>query len=143
MRTLRIHSFNIFQIYHTAMLSMGLLRWCSGKESACQCRKLKSSRFDPWVRKIPWSMKWQPTAVFMPEKLNGQRNLADLSPWVYKELDVIERLSTHNMLTIVSHHTVHCNSSTYVFYDWKLTPFDHLHPGVASGGTEWRRFVNK
>ena len=47
MRTLRIHSFNIFQIYHTAMLSMGLLRWCSGKESACLCRKLKSSRFDP------------------------------------------------------------------------------------------------
>ena len=26
----------------------------SGKESACQCRRLKRRRFDPWVRKIPW-----------------------------------------------------------------------------------------
>ena len=35
----------------------GLLRWCSGKESTCQCKKCG---FNPWVRKIPWSRKWQP-----------------------------------------------------------------------------------
>ena len=29
-------------------------RWCSGKESACQCRRHKRQRFDPWVRKTPW-----------------------------------------------------------------------------------------
>ena len=29
--------------------------WLSGKESSCQCRRRK---FDPWVRKIPFSMKW-------------------------------------------------------------------------------------
>ena len=23
-------------------------------------------RFDPWVRKIPWRRKWQPTPVFLP-----------------------------------------------------------------------------
>ena len=33
-----------------------LPRWCSGKESSCQCRRCK---FDPWVRKIPWSRKYQ------------------------------------------------------------------------------------
>ena len=22
--------------------------------------------FDPWVRKIPWRRKWQPTPVFLP-----------------------------------------------------------------------------
>ena len=32
----------------------------SGKESACQCRRHKRHRFDPWVGKIPWSRKWQP-----------------------------------------------------------------------------------
>ena len=26
----------------------------SGKEPACQCRRLKRCRFDPWVREIPW-----------------------------------------------------------------------------------------
>ena len=25
----------------------------SGKESVCQCRRLKKRAFDPWVRKIP------------------------------------------------------------------------------------------
>ena len=35
--------------------------WLSGKESADQCRRC---RFDPWVRKIPWRRKWQPTPVF-------------------------------------------------------------------------------
>jgi len=25
--------------------------------------------FDPWVRKIPWKRKWQPTPVFFPEKI--------------------------------------------------------------------------
>ena len=27
----------------------------SGKESACQCRRLKRCRFDPWVWEIPWT----------------------------------------------------------------------------------------
>ena len=25
--------------------------------------------FDPWVRKIPWRGKWQPTPVFLPGKI--------------------------------------------------------------------------
>jgi len=24
--------------------------------------------FDPWVEKIPWSRKWQPTPVYLPGK---------------------------------------------------------------------------
>ena len=31
---------------------MGLPRWCSGKESACQYRRCKRCEFDPWVKKI-------------------------------------------------------------------------------------------
>ena len=41
----------------------------SGKKSACQCRRRKRHRFDPWVRKIPWRRKWQPTPVFLPGKI--------------------------------------------------------------------------
>ena len=33
------------------------------------------SRFNPWVGKIPWSRKWQPTPVFLPRELHGQRSL--------------------------------------------------------------------
>ena len=39
------------------------------KESACQCRRLKRQGFDPWVKKIPWSRKWQPTLIFLPGKI--------------------------------------------------------------------------
>ena len=31
--------------------------------------------FDPWVGKIPWRMKWQPTPVFLLGKSRGQRGL--------------------------------------------------------------------
>ena len=38
----------------------------SSKEPICQCRRHKRSRFDPWVRKIPWNRARQPTPVFLP-----------------------------------------------------------------------------
>ena len=28
-------------------------RWCSGKESTCQCRKQNRHGFDPWIEEIP------------------------------------------------------------------------------------------
>ena len=42
---------------------MGLTGSTSGKETACQCRKHKRRKFDPWVRKIPWRRAWQPTPI--------------------------------------------------------------------------------
>ena len=48
-----------------------------GKESACQCRKCG---LDPWVGKIPWRRKWQPTPVFLSGKSHGQRSLVGCSP---------------------------------------------------------------
>ena len=49
---------------------IGLPWWLSGKESACQCRK---HGFNPWLKKIPWRRKWQPTVAFLPGKFHGQR----------------------------------------------------------------------
>ena len=49
----------------------GLSRQRSGKESACQCRRCNRCEFDPWVRKIPWSRKWQPMPVYLPGKSHG------------------------------------------------------------------------
>ena len=44
---------------------MGLPGSASGKETICQCRRLKRHKFNPWVRKIPWRRAWQPTPVFL------------------------------------------------------------------------------
>ena len=45
---------------------MGFPDGTSGKELACQCRRLKRYSFDIWVEKIPWRRAWQLTAVFLP-----------------------------------------------------------------------------
>ena len=50
---------------------------------------LKESQFElsPWVGKMPWRRKWQPTPVFLPGKSHGQN-----SSWGHKELDTSEQL---------------------------------------------------
>ena len=44
----------------------------------------------PGLGRFPWSRKWQPTSVFLPEKFHGQRSLAGYSPWGHKESDKTE-----------------------------------------------------
>ena len=48
--------------------------------------------FDPWVGKIPWSRKWQPTSVFLSGESRGQRSLVGYSPWGHKELDTTDHI---------------------------------------------------
>ena len=55
-----------------------------GKASDCNAGDLK---FDPWVGKVPWRRKWQPTPVFLPGKSQGQRTLVGCSSWGRKESD--------------------------------------------------------
>ena len=92
-------------------LLIGLPRWQSDKESACQCKWLKRPGFDPWVGKIPWRRKWQPTPVFLPgqAKFHGQRSLAGYSPWgsrvshnwVCKQVSIC--LHSRHVIRIASH----------------------------------------
>ena len=74
--------------------NFGLLRWLSGKESTCPCRRHRRLEFDHWNEEIPWSRKWQPTPVFLPEKFHGLRSLAGCSQWGHKELDTAEHVCT-------------------------------------------------
>ena len=103
-----------------------------GKESACQWKRCKRPGYnlwvwktpggsvvknplansgdmglDPWVRKIPWSGKQQPTPVFLPEKFHGQRSLVGYKLWGHKESYTTERLSTHTHI-----HTHPTNTET-------------------------------
>ena len=71
--------------------------WLSGKESACQFRR---HGFNPWVRKIPWRKKQQPTVVFLLGKSCGQRILMGFSPWGHK---------------IVRHDLVAKTTTTFIF----------------------------
>ena len=70
----------------------GVPRWRSGKESTCHCRRHRRHGFDPWVGKIPWNRKWQPTPVFLPGEFHGQKSLVGYSPW-----DCIEFMGSHRV----------------------------------------------
>ena len=62
----------------------------SSKEPACHCRRCRSRGFDPWVGKILWRRKWQPTPVFLPGKFHGQRSLVGYRTECHRESDMTE-----------------------------------------------------
>ena len=47
---------------------------------------------DPWVGKISWRRKWQPTPVILPGKFHERRTLVGYSPLDCKELHTTEQL---------------------------------------------------
>ena len=76
---------------------------CFGISSlVAQTEKLLSAMqetgFIPWVRKIPWRRKRQPTPVLLPGKSHGRKSLVSYSPWGCKESDMPERC--HFLCTI-------------------------------------------
>ena len=77
-------------LYQITWTPGGVPDGTSGKEPACQCRRCKRRRFDPWIRKIPWRRARQPTPVFLPGESHGQRSLEGNSPWGCKESDTTE-----------------------------------------------------
>ena len=48
---------------------------------------------ETWVGEIPWRREWQPTPVFFPAEIHGQRSLVGYSPWDRKESYTTERLT--------------------------------------------------
>ena len=66
--------------------TLGLPRWLSGKRICLPVQETQEMWVRSWVRKIPWSRKWQPTPVFLP----GILSLAGYSPWDRKESDTTD-----------------------------------------------------
>ena len=52
----------------------------------------------PWVGKISWRRKWQPTPVFLPGESHGWSSLVGYSPWGGKELDTTEQIRSLSLL---------------------------------------------
>ena len=95
----------------------------SGREPACHCRRYKRRGFDPWVGKMFWRRKWQPTPVFLPGKIPWTEELGRLqsmgSPRVgHDRMTEHERVRTHT-------HT-HTHTDTHARNEegaigWQLT----------------------
>ena len=95
---------------------------------------LSLKRLTPWVRKIPWRRKWQPTPVLLPGESHGGRSLLGYSPWGHKESDTTEQLHfTSLMITtpfsVLSFHNI--SQQWYIY----ISMADHCYCL-----TSWFRF---
>ena len=82
----------------------------SGKEPTCQCRRRKKCMFHPWVRKIWWRRKWQPTPVF----LLGE------SPWT-EEPGGLQSTGSHRVRhSWVTFNSLHFRSLSSVLWSTAL-----------------------
>ena len=52
---------------------MGFLGGTVVKNEPTNTGDAKRCGFDPWIRKIPWSRKWQPAPVLLPGLFHGQK----------------------------------------------------------------------
>ena len=77
-------------IKYKASVSLSFPDGASGKEPACQYRRCKRCRFDPWVGKIPWKRAWQCSPVFLPGESHGQKSVAGYSLKGCRESDMTE-----------------------------------------------------
>ena len=121
-------SYALHNIFSFLTLIYGLPWWLSREQSACQCRRCG---FKPWVGKISWRRKWQPTPIFLPGKYHKQRRLAGYSLWGCKQSEMTEHASKH----IYTHTHTHTHTYIYVAHtcasiyepdDWQLTAPAHL-----------------
>ena len=63
----------------------GLPRWLSGKESTCQCRRLRRQGFNPWIGKIPWKGEMATHSSILAWTIPWTEEPGGHSPWPRKE----------------------------------------------------------
>ena len=109
----------------------------SGKETDCRCRRCKRRRFSPWVGRMPWRRKRQPTLVFLPGKSHGQKSLAGYGPQGHKESEMTE----------ATQHSEHWGACVFLNYSlwgkgtllhyWWLEKEIAAHSSILAWKTPW------
>ena len=94
---IRVYSIYTYKFYYILYMCtyIHILDFPGGSDGKSVCLQCRRPRFDPWVRKMPWRRKWQPTPVLLPGKSHGRRSLVGYSQWCRKELGMTERLHFH------------------------------------------------
>ena len=113
-------------IWGQQLCYMPQLRWCEWERICLPLQKTQEIEpgFKPWVGKIPWRRKWQPTPVFLPGKFLEQRSLVGYSPRVTK----VKSMYTHNFaIWCCSTGHSHCLQGlcSLMRIKWKPRAFTH------------------
>ena len=81
---------------------------------ACQCRRCKRCGFDPWVRKIPWSRKWQSTQYYYLEN-SIDKGAWQTIVWGHEESGTTEHASTITNRHLKSVHIINQDFGKSIF----------------------------
>ena len=102
------------------------------KKSACT---MGDSDSIPGSGRFPWRREWQPTPVFLPGELHGQRSLAGYSPWVCRV--------GHDWAT--KHSIAHVSMMSVIFFPLLTMPAPltwSLSPTVPLTEPTWLPFLS-
>ena len=97
--------------------------------------------FDPWIRKIPWRRKQQPTPVFLPREFRGQRSLAGYSSRGRTELDTIELVHTLFFFRTLGGRCSPLQQSCFWVFLWKRCLSGTRSVHYATLQKRWRQGV--
>ena len=87
---------NLKQFFHWIVEGGGKRIANGGSDGKAICLQWGRPGFDPWVGKIPWRRKWQPTPALLPRKFHERRSLVGYSPLACKESVTTEVLHFFN-----------------------------------------------
>ena len=66
------------QVSRGPLASISLMSGQESRGSGGEYQADEQAGVSPWVGKMPWSRKWQPTPVFLPGKFHGAEEPAGL-----------------------------------------------------------------
>ena len=88
--------------------------YAEGRFPQSHCRRCTRRGFSPWVGKIPWRRKWQPTLVFLPGESMDRGAWRARVHGVSKSQTGLKWLSMH---TAFCRHSIY--STIYLFiFEW-------------------------
>ena len=107
-------------------------------------RAWSKNKVDPWVGKIPWKRKWQPTLVFLPGKSHGHRSLEGYIPWGRKRVGHDLATKQQQQITfkrtslVVQWLRIHpCNSIEGGFNPWWGTKIPNASEQLSLCHNHW------
>ena len=82
------------------------------------CLQCRRPGFNPQLGRIPWRRAQQPTPVFLHGESQGQKSLADYSPWGHKECDTTEQtfISLHSCFIMLCYFLLYSKGNQLHIY---------------------------
>jgi len=116
-----IYIYLFWIVYIEIMTPCRIPRWLSG-----QCRSCRKHGLDPWVGRIPWRRKRQPTPVLLLEKFRGQRGLVGYSSWGCEKLDTTEHAHLHEVVKTFIFSSNYFIVLLFIFALWGLFWYQNI-----------------